>query len=189
MKIAITGGIGSGKSFICQELNKLGIRVFDSDSSAKALMRNSEQVRSALKALIGDNAYAADGSLDKRVVAEFLLQSEANKLAINDIVHPAVVKDFEQSGLDWLESAIYFESEFFNRTHFDHVVCVSAPLEVRQSRIMARDNISADAALEWINAQMPQELIEKNSDVISINDGKHDTSLQLQIMLSTLQYK
>lgn len=117
MKIAITGGIGSGKSFVCRELAKRGIEVYDCDAAAKRLMRSDEQLQAALKLLVGDEVYA-DGVLQKPVLAQFLLASETNKLAVNDVVHPAVARDFEQSGKNWLESAILFDSGFVHRTLF-----------------------------------------------------------------------
>lgn len=88
MKIAITGGIGSGKSYVCRLLEQRGIEVYDCDAAAKRLMRTSDRLQQQLKALVGDAVYSADGVLQKPVLAEFLLASEANKLAINDIVHP-----------------------------------------------------------------------------------------------------
>lgn len=110
MKIAITGGIGSGKSYVCRLLEQRGIAVYDCDAAAKRLMRTSTTLQQQLKTLVGDAVYSADGVLQKPVLAEFLLASEANKLAINDIVHPAVATDFATSGQQWLESAILFES-------------------------------------------------------------------------------
>ncbi len=89
-------------------------------------MRSDEQLQAALKLLVGNEVYA-DGVLQKPVLAQFLLASETNKLAVNDVVHPAVARDFEQSGKNWLESAILFDSGFVHRTRFDYVVCVTAP--------------------------------------------------------------
>ena len=102
MKIAITGGIGSGKSFVCRELERHGIRVYDSDAAAKRLMRSDKPLRQSLCSLVGEDVYDAEGVLQKPVLARFLLASEANKLAVNDVAHPAVARDFEQSDFDWL---------------------------------------------------------------------------------------
>ena len=119
MRIAITGGIGSGKSFVCRRLEARGIRVYDCDAAAKRLMRTSEQLIQSLTELVGEGVYK-DGVLQKKVLAEFLLASEENKQAVNDIVHPAVASDFEASGYEWLESAILFDSGFNRRVHFDY---------------------------------------------------------------------
>ena len=184
--IAITGGIGSGKSFVCQLLKKRGIRVYDCDEAAKRLMRSSESLKSALRQLVGNKVYTADGRLQKRVLAAFLLTSEANKQAVNNIVHPAVAQDFLSSGLSWLESAILFDSGFDARLPFDHVVCVTAPLELRVTRVMQRDGITREKALEWIHCQMPQEEVLRRSDYEIINDGVRDLETQIDELLRTI---
>ena len=93
MKTGITGGIGSGKSYVCARLAARGISVYDCDSAAKRLMRTSPAIMEALSRLIGPDTYT-DGRLNKARVAEFLLASETNAKAIDGIVHPAVADDF-----------------------------------------------------------------------------------------------
>lgn len=183
MKIAITGGIGSGKSFVCRELQRRGIDVYDCDAAAKRLMHSDVELQQRLRRLVGEDVYSADGTLQKPVLARFLLASEANKLAINDVVHPAVARDFEQSSFDWLESAILFESGFIHRTHFDKVVCVTAPEQVRVERVMARDHIDRSKALAWIHTQMPQQDIVSRSDYEIVNDGPSDVAEQVERLL------
>jgi dephospho-CoA kinase len=80
MKIAITGGIGAGKSYVCQRLRARGIAVYDCDSAAKRLMAESQAIREGLISLVGPDVYS-QGQLRKDVLTEFLLQSEANKQA------------------------------------------------------------------------------------------------------------
>lgn len=183
MKIAITGGIGSGKSFVCRELQRRGIDVYDCDAAAKRLMRSDVELQQRLRRLVGEDVYSADGTLQKPVLARFLLASEANKLAVNDVVHPVVARDFEQSSFDWLESAILFESGFIHRTHFDKVVCVTAPEQVRVERVMARDHIDRSKALAWIHTQMPQQDIVSRSDYEIVNDGPSDVAEQVERLL------
>ncbi len=178
MKIAITGGIGSGKSYVADLLRTKGIDVYDCDAAAKRLMRTSDSLKIQLQRLVGDDVYK-DGQLQKRVLATYILTGEKEKQAVNDIVHPAVAKDFEASGQSWLESAILFESGFDKRVQFDHTICVSAPREVRISRIMQRDHISREKAEAWIDAQMPQEETERRCDFVIHNDGRHDLDPQI----------
>lgn len=185
-KVAITGGIGSGKSYVCRRLAARGIEVYDCDAGAKRLMRTSEALQDALKKLVGENVYQGN-VLQKRVLAEYLLQSEAHKQAINDIVHPAVARDFEESGLDWLESAIYYESGFHARVHINKVVVVSSPRETRIHRIMERDAISREKAEAWINAQLSQEEVIEKADFELINDGQHDIDRQIEQLLTALK--
>ena len=187
LKVAITGGIGSGKTYVCRLLEKRGVRVYDCDEAAKRLMQTSEELRCKLKKLVGNGVYI-NKVLQKSVLAKFLLASEQNKQAVNDIVHPAVVNDFEISGDGWLESAILFESGFYRRTHLDYVVCVTAPLEIRIMRVMTRDGISRAHALTWIDSQMAQEEILKRSDFEIVNDGNNNMNIQIDNILEQLTH-
>ena len=187
MKIAITGGIGSGKSYVCRILEKHGIRVYDCDAGAKRLMRQNADLQTGLKKLVGEEVYSADGILQKPVLAQFILAGEANKQAVNDVVHPAVARDFEISDCSWLESAILFDSGFNRRTHFDFVVCVTAPIPVRIERIMQRDHISQQKAQQWIDAVMPQEELKARSDFEIVNDGVRDVEEQVVNLLNHLK--
>lgn len=186
MLTAITGGIGSGKSYVCRILESRGISVYDCDAAAKRLMRTSEKLQQELRQLVGQDVYTSVGQLQKRILADFLLASEANKLALNDVIHPAVAEDFLSSGMTWLESAILFESGFDRRIRFDRIVCVSAPRDVRIQRIMRRDNITAEKAAEWIDTQMAQEEVERRSHFVIVNDGKSGIEQQVDNMLSKI---
>ncbi|MBQ2169862.1 MAG: dephospho-CoA kinase [Prevotella sp.] len=185
MRVAITGGIGSGKSFVCKRLEAFGIRVYDCDAAAKRLMRTSSALQRDLCRLVGDDVYV-DGVLQKQVLAKFLLASEDNKQAVNQIIHPAVARDFECSGYEWLESAILFDSGFDRRIHFDYIVCVSAPLEIRIQRVMNRDGISREKTMEWISRQLPQEEVLKRADFEIVNDGMEDIDEQILIVLNKM---
>lgn len=176
MKVGLAGGIGSGKSYVCHLLAARGIEVYDCDSAAKRLMRG-EQLQQQLEQLIGCKP-------DKAALTRFLLASEENAKAINAIVHPVVFADFLQSGLQWMESGIMYES---GANHYvDCVVVVTAPLEVRISRVMQRDSISRRQALDWMARQWPQELVCRLADFEIINDGSADLEQQIDDVLISL---
>lgn len=185
MKVAITGGIGSGKSYVCKRLACRGIEVYDCDAAAKRLMRTDTVLQRSLSALVGQDLFP-DGVLQKRLLAAYLLQSEANKQAVNAVVHPAVARDFEESGFDWLESAIYFDSGFHARVYINKVVCVTAPDEIRVARIMQRDGIGRDKALAWLASQLPQDEVRCRSDYEIVNDGVADIDIQLEQIIGEL---
>lgn len=167
MKTAITGGIGSGKSYVCRLLERRGIRVYDCDSAAKRLMI-AEPLRSRLTALVGPDAYT-DCGLNKAAVARYLMSSADNARRLNETVHPVVAADFVSSGLQWMECAILYESGFDRLV--DKVVAVAASEEVRVQRICRRDSITPDEARQWIARQMPQEAVCHRADYVVINDG------------------
>lgn len=187
MKIALTGGIGTGKSYISHLLQtERGIMVYDCDTAAKRLMRSSEALQEALCRLVGKELFAG-GKMQKAVLASFIMQGEEHKQAVNNIVHPAVAADFEQSGLSWLESAIFFDSHFYRRTQIDKVVCVAAPQEVRLARIMQRDNISRQKAQQWIDLQLPQDEVMGRSDFVICNDGSQPLLPQIDNIINKIK--
>jgi dephospho-CoA kinase len=147
--------------------------VYDCDAAAKRLIRTSPCLRQQLKALIG--------SLDKAAISRFLLASEENQQAVNAIVHPAVFQDFEESGMEWMESAILFESGIYRLV--DCVIVVTAPEEVRIHRVMQRDGITREKVLEWMQRQWPQEEVVRHADFEIINDGIADIDEQIENIL------
>ena len=176
MKIGITGGIGSGKSYVCKRLEKHGITVYDCDAAAKRLIRTSPALQQQIIRLVG--------SLDKAAMSRFLLASEANQQAMNAIVHPAVFRDFEQSGMQWMESAILFESGA--RQLVDKAVVVTAPQEVRIQRVMQRDGITREKVLQWMTRQWPQEEVIAHADYEIVNDGIQDLDSQIDRILESI---
>ena len=176
MKIGIAGGIGSGKSYVCQRLACRGIEVYDCDAAAKRLIRTSPTLQQQLINLIG--------SLDKATMSRFLLASEENAHAIDRIVHPAVFDDFRHSGMKWMESAIMYESGAYKL--MDKVVVVTAPEEIRIGRIMKRDGITREKACQWLRRQWSQEKVRKLADYEIVNDGTADIDAQIERLLLLL---
>ena len=177
MKIGITGGIGSGKSYVCKRLAKHGIEVYDCDAAAKRLIRTSPDLQQQIVRLVG--------SLDKAAMSRFLLASESNQQAMNAIVHPAVFRDFEQSGMQWMESAILFESGA--DTLVNKTVAVTAPQEVRIQRIIERDGITREKALQWMARQWSQADVMARADYIIVNDGVTDIDKQIESLLEKIK--
>lgn len=168
-KLAITGGIGSGKSYVCSLLRSHGVSVYDCDSAAKRIMRTDKDVIRRIIEAVGADAYSREGVLNKKVLATYILSSEEAAHRINSIVHPAVASDFLESGQRVMECAILYQSGF--DALVGRVACVTAPLDVRVERVMARDSISRSKALEWINCQMSQDEMARRSDFVIENDG------------------
>lgn len=192
IKIGVTGGIGSGKSFLSSMLKERGIPVFDSDTEAKKLMLTDVFIISSLKSLLGEDVYTG-GKLNKPLLASYIFSSADNAAKINSIVHPRVKKAF----LSWaderfsggdrvvaIESAILFESGFSDVV--DKIVTVVAPIDVRVSRVMSRDSTTRDKVMERINSQMGDDEKISKSDFIIENDGRNPLNEQIDVMLSVL---
>lgn len=172
MKIAICGGIGSGKSTICRMFEERGVAIYDSDARAKTLMNESESLRAALIAEFGEECYS-DGVLNRAVLASKVFGSEEQLAKLNSIVHPAVKEDYlrwheEQEG-DYtiLESAILFESGF--DVLVDKSVAVLAPLPLRIERAMQRDGATREQIEARIKAQMSDDELASRADFAIVN--------------------
>lgn len=184
MKIAVTGCIGSGKSFVCHKLEERGISIYNCDDAAKRLIATSDKIKRELTALVGDNVYV-EGRLNKAFLSSFLLKSNENTLRVNGIIHPAVAEDFIASGAKWMECAILFTSGFDRLV--DKTICVTAPLSTRMERIVLRDGITEAKAKEWIGIQMPQEEMLRLCDYEIKNDGTADLDEQIDNILKSLK--
>ncbi len=183
MIIGITGGIGSGKSYVCHLMKAyLQLACYDCDSEAKRLMHSSSLLRKQLQEVVGPQAYDSDGRLDKSVVSRYLFADTSHAERINAIVHPAVKADFqtwaERQTTDVLmESAILVEAGF--RKLVDCLIVVDAPMELRIQRAMQRDGCSREQVMARIQQQMPQHLLNAEADLIINNDGR-DLQPQIQ---------
>ena len=184
-RTAITGGIGSGKSYVCRRLQQYGIEVYDCDAAAKRILATDATVAQQLCHAVGQPV-VVDNILRKDILTRFMLASDDNKQTVNGIVHPAVAADFLSSGLSWLESAILFEARFDRRITCDAIICVTAPVDIRISRIVSRDGISPPQAMQWISCQMPQEEMERQSDFVINNDGNSDVDQQIRHILNMI---
>ena len=171
-KVAICGGIGSGKSTVCRMFAERGVAVYDSDSRAKALMNDSAELREALIAEFGEECYA-DGSLNRPYLASKVFGSEEQLAKLNSIVHPAVKGDFlrwaeeQQSSYCILESAILFESGF--DALVDKKVAVLAPQPLRVMRAMERDGASKEQIEARIKAQMGDDELMARCNFAIVN--------------------
>ena len=189
--IAITGGIGSGKSYVSVLLQAAGIPVYNTDNEAKRLMLSDEGIRQDLIALLGEGVYT-DGTLNKPMLASYLFAGPENAARINAIVHPRVKADFrrwmeEHEGQEivGLECAILFEAGFADTV--DAVVTVYAPESLRVERAMKRDGATEAQIRARIAAQMDDEEKCRLSDYIIYNDGSISLENQLSALVAQLK--
>ena len=189
--IGVTGGIGSGKSLVCALLEERGIPVFYTDDEAKAEMRENGDIHRELTALLGPEAVSPEGSPVKAVLADYMCRGPEYADNINNIVHPRVRERMrrwikEQHGTCVaIESALLFESGF--NTDCTCTITVTAPLETRISRIMRRDGITREKALEWIGLQMPQEQKAALANFTFVNDGIKPLVPQIDELLKNIE--
>lgn len=193
IKIGITGGIGSGKSYVCRLLKTRGIPVFSCDDTARLEMTANESLRSELRRLVSPHVYCSDGSLNKPVVRGFLQSSPDNAARLDEVVHPYVRKRWQEwaaaqdSEIVAMECALLFEAQFDNEV--DSTMLVSAACNVRVSRVMKRDGVDAETVKRWIEMQMPEEEKRKRADFIILNDGTQDLERQIDNVLNEILHR
>lgn len=190
VKLGITGGIGSGKSYVAGLLSARGIPVYDTDREAKRLMTESVSIRRCLVELLGESVYRPDNTLNKKLVASYLFSSPEHADVINGIVHPVVREDF----LKWsemqtapcvaMECAILFESGF--DALVDRVVLVRAPEGLCIERAMRRDGATEAQVKARMALQMPDEERLVRSHYIIDNDGRTDINAVLERLLAQI---
>lgn len=182
MRYGITGGIGSGKSFVCNLLGQAGYPIFNCDAEARRIVRTDPAVRETLKTLVGQQLYDTSGSLRKTVLADYIRRSPAHAARVNAIVHPRVRDIYKEWVNKWEEhmptgfpSATFMECALLFEAHFedlvDKVVAVYAPEEVRIRRVMTRDNASPEQVKAWMRLQMDEEEKRRRADIIIRNDS------------------
>lgn len=175
LKLGITGGIGSGKTTVCQFFEILGVPVYYSDQRAKDLMHSDEVLMAQIRQAFGRDIYSEDGILNRKALAAVVFADPGKLAALNGMVHPAVFRDFDR----WAaarkevpyvlkEAAILFESGSYRDC--DYTILVKAPRELRIRRVVGRDGISEEEVVRRMDAQMSDEDKEARADFVVLND-------------------
>ncbi len=192
LRLGVTGGIGSGKSFVCRLLEQdFRVPVYDCDSRAARLVVTSSDIRRGLTRLLGAAVYRPDGSLNKPLLADFLFSAPDRARLVNAVIHPEVKRDFRRwteertaCPLVAMESAILFESGF--RDTVDAVLLVDAPADVRRRRVRERDGLSAAQIEARMNSQLADDERRRLADFTVWNDGLSDLRPALSQLLHRL---
>ena len=175
IKVAITGNIGSGKSTASKIFNVMGVAVFYADIEAR-LLYFREDVKQILKQQFGGLIFNNANEIDTKKLANIIFNDKSKLQKINQIIHPLVFERYKE----WLEihkdqfytlheSAILFENKLEH--HYDLIINVTAPPELRISRIMKRDGVERLKVEERIANQLSEAEKNKKSDFVIVNDG------------------
>lgn len=190
IKLGVTGGIGSGKSVVCEVLRLHDIPVYDADLEAKRLNDTSPVIREKLIEAFGAELYKND-KLDRKKLAQLIFNDEKNLHRVNSIIHPELAKHFEkwtderiEHPIAAIDAAVLFEAGF--QQFVDKTITVFSPVETRIERVVKRDNLTREHILSRINSQMSDEEKIKLSDFVIINDNKHSILEQVSTILKTI---
>lgn len=191
IKIGITGGIGSGKSYVSHLLEDMNIPVYNADNRAKCLMQSDEEIRKGLIALLGEEVYK-EGMLNKPFLASYLFSDPVHVAQINSIVHPRVKEDFagwvrqlKDGEIAGIESAILYEAGFEDTV--DVVIMVYAPVDLRVERAMYRDGAGEKQVRARMAAQMDDEEKRRRAHFTVVNDGVQPLIPQLTEIIEQLK--
>lgn len=175
IKVGLTGGIGSGKTYITHFFNKLGIAIYNSDTRGKHLMDSDPQVKNKIIEAFGSESYNQDG-LNRKYLSQHVFNDNAKLATINQIVHPAVKADFE----NWCsshkndtyiikEAAILIESGAYKDC--DYLIVVTAPTNMRIQRVIDRDNMTPDEIKKRMAKQLSDDDRLQHASFTINNDG------------------
>ena len=174
LKVGIAGGIGSGKTVICQIFSTLGIPIYNADSETKQLYFTNHKLQSQLIEAFGREFYLTPNDLNKSFVRSLLNEQKTREL-LNSIVHPVVFKHFE----NWVqlqtspyvikEAAILFESGADKTV--DLVLGVIADSEIRINRVVQRDSMLRESVQKIMDLQLSNEELISKCDFVIYNNG------------------
>jgi len=184
LKVAITGGIGTGKTTVAKLFELQGIPVYYSDERAKLLMHSDEHLKKEIKDAFGADSYSEEGQLNRAYLAEKVFKDSEQLALLNSFVHPAVARDQEnwfsqlEATYALVESAIIVE--IGRADDFDKLIVVDATETIRIERVSNRDGANETSIRKRMEAQMPQSEKLKHAHFIVQNDG--DKSLIKQVL-------
>lgn len=174
--VAISGGIGSGKSVVCRIVKALGYEVYDCDREARMLMDSGSEIKERLRAEIHPKALAETGDINRKIISEVVFADAAKLNRLNEIVHGAVRNDLTRhinstdADIIFVETAIMYQSGLDRMA--DYVWEVTAPRTLRVERVMARNGLTPHEVMARIESQEVYTPSEPHPRVTTIiNDG------------------
>lgn len=176
VKIGITGGIGSGKTVVCEVFRILSVPVFQADFVAGKLINTDIAIKNELIHLYGNEIYNTDRKINRDMLAGIIFNNNAELEKVNAIVHPAVRNEYmvwlKNQKTDYIihEAAILFESGFYKM--MDYTILITAPEEMRIERVIKRNGISRENVISRIARQWPDSEKRKFATFELINDNK-----------------
>lgn len=184
ISIGITGGIGSGKSTVCNIFASLGIPVNNADELAKKIIVEDAELKKSIINSFGEKSYLPDGTYNREYIAQIVFNDRVQLQTLNQLVHPKVIehsKIWAEKHLKYpyiiKEAALMFESGSY--LYNDYNIVVESPLALRIQRICKRDGIDEPMALKKIQSQLSDEERRQKASMIIIND--ENTSLIQQV--------
>ncbi len=183
IQVGITGGIGSGKTTVCNIFKELGVPIYFADQRAKDLYIENADVKKKVIELLGEGSYTTSGEVNKAFIAQHVFQDKTQLTALNAIIHPAVRTDYEHwcknqtAAYVLREAAILIESGAYQTC--DKIIVVTAPEALRIERVVQRDQTSEQEVKNRIMHQLTDIERLEYADFEIINDGEQSLVKQV----------
>jgi dephospho-CoA kinase len=178
LKVAVTGGAGSGKTTVCKRLKELGVKVISSDALAREAVAKGSPAYKNIVNYFGEKVLVSDGNINRQLLRRTIINDDVARLALERFIHPEISKlmqrktaKAEEDGdrVVLIEVPLLFELGL--EGEFDVVVVVSTDFELRVKRLMDRDNISREEAENLLNVQMPNKDKIERAEFVLTNEG------------------
>ncbi|MEJ6565945.1 MAG: dephospho-CoA kinase [Flavobacteriales bacterium] len=187
----VTGGIGSGKSTVCEILENKGMLVYYSDERAKFLMSHNHDLKRGIVAIFGNNSYMSNGTLDRSFLSAEIFADSSLRLAIEELVHPVVREDFDlwllqnDASIVFKESALVLEK---TDRSCQEILVIIADEERRIQRVLLRSpELSRPDIMNRISKQTSdQTRREGSSFIIENNSDKKTLEQQVDYFLASV---
>jgi len=195
LRVALTGGIGTGKTHVLGRLAAAGVAVIDADRVVHALMEPGGAVTAAVAARFGPGTLGADGRVDRKRLGGLVFADTGARRDLEAIVHPAVYAAIERwlsetarDGAALAVADIPLLYETGRASAFDRVIVTACPPEVQVNRVMERDGIGEAAARQRLAAQLPIEEKAGRADFVIRTDGTfEETNRQVEETIEKLR--
>jgi dephospho-CoA kinase len=184
--IGLTGGIGSGKSYILQSFKKLGFKVFDTDKAVHNLMKQNNEGYNKIAKLFPEAA--GSKAINRSKLAKILINSKANLQKIEKILHPLVRKAQHKFSLENKKHSIVFEVPllFENKreSYYDYIVTAIVESTIQKSRVLLRKGMTQDKFNAMVSKQVSDSIRRKKADfIIDTNGSKRATFNQIKDLI------
>ena len=189
--LGLTGQSGAGKSTAARLFEENGFAVINADALVADVYRRSPVCLKAVAAQFGEDIINPDGTLNRQLLAKRAFASKENTALLSSIVHPFVIAETlkilkDSQGCVVLDAPQLFESNL--DAVCDYIVSVTADERIRLKRILARDNITEQQAMERISAQYSEDFFKNNSDfVVENNADFQDFTNQLCVLIDRIK--
>lgn len=180
--IGLTGGIASGKSTVSAYLARKGVKIIDADKISREICEPGGPGYIQIVQEFGGGFLNADGSLDRRKLGKHVFSEPEKLLILEGLLHPLIEEEIKKE-MEGADGPVVIDAPLLHKAGLDklcgEVWVVTAPEELRIKRILARDGITEQEARERLKSQIPQSELEKQADVVLVNNGNPEELYRL----------